>query len=83
MSDKKLFIFSAPSGCGKTSLAQALITSRNDVAIATSHTTRAMRPGEHDAGMLGAAGPGQDVKPPGLVPGACFLERSPPLPRGE
>ena len=49
MSDKKLFIFSAPSGCGKTSLAQALIESRDDVAIATSHTTRAMRPGEHDA----------------------------------
>lgn len=49
MSDKKLFIFSAPSGCGKTSLAQALIASRGDVSIATSHTTRAMRPGEHDA----------------------------------
>ena len=49
MSDKKLFILSAPSGCGKTSLAQALIESRDDVAIATSHTTRAMRPGEHDA----------------------------------
>jgi guanylate kinase len=49
VSDKKLFIFSAPSGCGKTSLAQALIESRDDVAIAISHTTRAMRPGEHDA----------------------------------
>ena len=48
MSDKKLFIFSAPSGCGKTSLAQALINSRDDVAIAVSHTTRAMRPGEQD-----------------------------------
>ena len=46
MSDKKLFIFSAPSGCGKTSLAQALIAARGDVAVATSHTTRAMRPGE-------------------------------------
>lgn len=48
MPDKKLFIFSAPSGCGKTSLAQALISSRKDIAIATSHTTRAMRPGEQD-----------------------------------
>jgi guanylate kinase len=46
VSDKKLFIFSAPSGCGKTSLAQALIAARDDVAIAVSHTTRAMRPGE-------------------------------------
>jgi guanylate kinase len=49
VSNKKLFIFSAPSGCGKTSLAQALISSRDDVAIAVSYTTRAMRPGEHDA----------------------------------
>ena len=48
MPNKKLFIFSAPSGCGKTSLSQALIQSRDDVAIATSHTTRAMRPGEQD-----------------------------------
>ena len=48
MSDKHLFIFSAPSGCGKTSLAQALIASRNDVALAVSHTTRAIRPGEQD-----------------------------------
>ena len=48
MSDKKLLIFSAPSGCGKTSLAQALIGSRDDVAIAVSHTTRAKRPGETD-----------------------------------
>ena len=46
MSDKKLFIFSAPSGCGKTSLAQALMSARGDLEIATSHTTRAMRPGE-------------------------------------
>lgn len=48
MSDRKLFIFSAPSGCGKTSLARALIESRDDIAIAVSHTTRAMRPGEQD-----------------------------------
>ena len=48
MSDKKLYIFSAPSGCGKTSLAQALIASRDDVAVATSHTTRSMRSGEQD-----------------------------------
>lgn len=49
MSDKKLLIFSAPSGCGKTSLAQALIDSREDVAVAVSHTTRSIRPGEEDA----------------------------------
>ena len=48
MSTKKLYIFSAPSGCGKTSLAHALIESRDDIAIAISHTTRRMRPGEQD-----------------------------------
>ncbi len=46
--NKKLFIFSAPSGCGKTSLARALINSRDDVAVAVSHTTRALRNGEQD-----------------------------------
>lgn len=45
---KHLFIFSAPSGCGKTSLAQALIAKRKDVIMAVSHTTRAIRPGEQD-----------------------------------
>ena len=48
MSKKNLYIFSAPSGCGKTSLAQALIQSRDDVAMATSHTTRAIRKGERN-----------------------------------
>ena len=48
MPDKKLYIFSAPSGCGKTSLAQALIDARSDVSIAVSHTTRAKRPGEEE-----------------------------------
>ena len=45
---KNIFIFSAPSGCGKTSLAQALINARDDVAVAVSHTTRPMRKGERD-----------------------------------
>ncbi len=44
----KLFVVSAPSGAGKTSLVRALIESRNDVAVAVSHTTRNMRPGEID-----------------------------------
>ncbi len=48
MPNKKIYIFSAPSGCGKTSLAQALIDSRDDVAVAISHTTRARRKGEQD-----------------------------------
>jgi len=42
----KLFIFSAASGTGKTSLAKALVESSPDVAFSVSHTTRALRPGE-------------------------------------
>lgn len=43
---KRIFIFSAPSGCGKTSLAQALIAQRADISLSVSHTTRAIRPAE-------------------------------------
>jgi guanylate kinase len=42
----KLFIFSAASGTGKTSLAKALVDSTPDIAFSVSHTTRAPRPGE-------------------------------------
>ena len=43
-----LFILSAPSGAGKTTLAKALVDALPDVAISVSHTTRAKRPGERD-----------------------------------
>jgi guanylate kinase len=42
----KLFIFSAASGTGKTSLARALVESTPDIVFSVSHTTRAPRPGE-------------------------------------
>lgn len=42
----KLFIFSAASGTGKTSLAKALVERNPDIAFSVSHTTRAPRPGE-------------------------------------
>jgi guanylate kinase len=41
-----LFIFSAASGTGKTSLANALVESLSDLEFSVSHTTRAPRPGE-------------------------------------
>jgi guanylate kinase len=44
----RLFILSAPSGAGKTSLARALVESRADTVLSVSHTTRAPRPGERD-----------------------------------
>lgn len=46
MNSPKLFILSAASGTGKTSLAQALARRLPDVALSISHTTRAARPGE-------------------------------------
>ncbi len=41
-----LFIVSAPSGAGKTSLVAALLASTPDIALSISYTTRAPRPGE-------------------------------------
>jgi guanylate kinase len=48
MSDGTLYILSAPSGAGKSSLAKALVESMADVTVSVSHTTRAPRPGEED-----------------------------------
>ena len=43
-----LYIVSAPSGAGKTSLVKALLEAEPRVRVSVSHTTRAMRPGEVD-----------------------------------
>ncbi|MES9935340.1 MAG: guanylate kinase [Sedimenticola sp.] len=43
-----LFIVSAPSGAGKTSLLKALVESEEGIQVSVSHTTRQMRPGETD-----------------------------------
>ena len=43
-----LYIVSAPSGAGKTSLVKALIDAQPSIRVSVSHTTRAMRPGEAD-----------------------------------
>lgn len=41
-----LYIVSAPSGAGKTSLVKALLERDAQIRVSVSHTTRAMRPGE-------------------------------------
>ena len=41
-----LFIVSAPSGAGKTSLVSALLSTNKQIALSISYTTRAPRPGE-------------------------------------
>ncbi len=48
MANGKLFILAAPSGGGKTSLAQALIDGSSSIVRSVSHTARAPRPGERD-----------------------------------
>ncbi|WP_350560001.1 guanylate kinase [Psychrobacter sp. CAL346-MNA-CIBAN-0220] len=41
-----LFIITAASGTGKTSLVKQLLATTNDLTVSISHTTRAPRPGE-------------------------------------
>ena len=43
-----LYIISAPSGCGKTSLVNAMLQSASQMTISISYTTRPMRPGEQE-----------------------------------
>lgn len=43
-----LYIVSAPSGAGKTSLLKALLEDAKGIGLSISHTTRDKRPGEQD-----------------------------------
>jgi guanylate kinase len=44
----RLWVISAPSGAGKTSLVRALLAARSNLAVSVSHTTRRQRPNELD-----------------------------------
>ena len=44
----QLFILSAPSGAGKTSLVKQACVRMSDLAVSVSHTTRPMRPADSD-----------------------------------
>lgn len=46
MNSGTLYIISAPSGAGKTSLVKQLIAEMSDLTVSVSHTTRAKREGE-------------------------------------
>lgn len=46
MNSGTLYIISAPSGAGKTSLVKQLIADMSDLTVSVSHTTRAKREGE-------------------------------------
>jgi len=43
-----LYVISAPSGAGKTSLVKALLKQDSGILVSVSHTTREKRPGEVD-----------------------------------
>ena len=44
----RLYIVSAPSGAGKTSLVAALLKADSAIEVSVSHTTRRPRPGEQN-----------------------------------
>ena len=44
----RLFVITAPSGAGKTSLTKALLAAEPGLKLSTSYTTRAPRPGERN-----------------------------------
>jgi guanylate kinase len=44
----RLFVITAPSGAGKTSLIRALLAGEPGLKLSTSYTTRAPRPGEQN-----------------------------------
>ena len=48
MAKGNLYIISAPSGAGKSSLVSALVEDWPDIEVSVSHTTRTIRPGEVD-----------------------------------
>ena len=48
MNEGTLFIISAPSGAGKTSLVAEILKRVSNIKASISHTTRACRPGEQD-----------------------------------
>ena len=52
MSMSTLFIISAPSGAGKTSLVKALTDALDEVSVSISHTTREKRPQEQDGKII-------------------------------
>jgi len=48
MKPGSVFIVSAPSGCGKTTILNQVLSSIPNISFSVSHTTRAPRPGEID-----------------------------------
>jgi guanylate kinase len=69
----RLFVISAPSGAGKTSLVEALLASRPGLSLSVSHTTRAPRPHEVDGQAYYFVSIGQFNQ---LIAAGAFLEHA-------
>jgi guanylate kinase len=67
----KLFVISAPSGAGKTSLVKALLQARPNLVVSVSHTTRTPRPQEVEGRDYYFCTPAQFHE---LVQAGAFLE---------
>ena len=68
-----LYIFSAPSGAGKTSLVKALVESTDGIEVSVSHTTRSPRPGEENGVHYHFVDPGTFEE---MVAAGAFLEHA-------
>lgn len=73
MSEGVLYIVSAPSGAGKTSLVKALLERDAGVGLAISFTTRAPRPGEQDGVHYHFVSPERFAE---MVAAGAFLEHA-------
>ena len=68
-----LFISSAPSGAGKTSLVSEILARMDNIQASVSHTTRACRPGEEDGVNYHFVSQEQFVR---MEEGNAFLEHA-------
>jgi guanylate kinase len=69
----KLYVISAPSGAGKTSLVRALLATRPNLVVSVSHTTRPPRPQEVDGRDYYFVSPQRFAE---LVQADAFLEHA-------
>ena len=72
--DGNLYVVSAPSGAGKTSLVAALASAEPGLHVSVSHTTRPRRPGEEDGVNYHFV---SDEEFAALVDADAFLEHAP------
>ena len=69
----QLYVISAPSGAGKTSLVKALLAAHPELVVSVSHTTRPPRPHEVDGRDYHFVSPGEFAR---LVTAGAFLEHA-------